>query len=80
VSDDRCQECGQPADPRYDLDFTDVDPSPAGVLHFCGLCGPQARVMNDLLLAAAAERGAPFLDELEEAVTAAEAERKRGAH
>lgn len=32
------EHCGNPSDPRYTLDFTDVEPG--AFIHFCATCGP----------------------------------------
>lgn len=50
------------ADPRYTMDFTDVEPG--AYIYWCAACGPQAAAMNDALQSAMANRPG-FADKLE---------------
>ena len=40
--------CKKIADPKYTLDFTDVEPG--AYIRFCSACGPEAHRINDALL------------------------------
>ncbi len=42
-----CQDCGRQADPRYTMDFTDVEPG--AFIHWCAACGPASHALNDAL-------------------------------
>lgn len=45
----KCQDCDRAADPRYTMDFTDVEPG--AFIYWCDQCGPVAHEMNDALQA-----------------------------
>lgn len=58
--------CRKQSDPRFLMDFTDVEPGT--YIHWCEDCGPKAHAMNELLQEAFATRGPEFAQELEAAI------------
>ncbi len=50
----KCQDCILEADPRYTLDFTDVEPDT--YIYFCAVHGPTAHKLQAALEKAFAER------------------------
>lgn len=62
--------CKNQSDPRYTMDFTNVEPG--AFIYWCAECGPAANAMNDALQAAFDERGDDFTKQLEEAIEQAE--------
>ncbi|MDA4131847.1 MAG: hypothetical protein OK454_01800 [Thaumarchaeota archaeon] len=66
-----CRDCGEPADPEYTMDFTDVEPG--AYIYWCAVCGPEAKRMNDALDEAFKTRPG-FAKELELAIDKAEQE------
>ena len=67
-----CKDCGEPADPEYTMDFTDVEPG--AYIYWCVACGPEAKMMNEALTEALSTRGPGFVKELETAIEKAEQE------
>ena len=65
-----CQDCGNAADPRYTMDFTNVEPG--SFIYWCSQCGPAACAMNDALQEAFETRGPEFAQQLETAIDEAE--------
>lgn len=62
--------CMNRSDPRYTMDFTDVEPG--AFIHWCSACGPEAHAMNAALQSAFEDRGDEFTEQLEAAIEAAE--------
>lgn len=71
--------CLRDADDRFTMDFTDVEPGPAGYIHWCAKCGPIETALADNLMKAM-EADPDFVSRFAESVAAAEAELKAGAH
>jgi len=58
--------CKRPSDPRFTMDFTDVEPG--AFVHWCAACGPGAHAMNEALQRAFDTRGDAFTEQLEQAI------------
>lgn len=71
--------CLRDADARFTMDFTDVEPGPAGYIHWCSKCGPIEHALSESLTVAL-DADPDFASRFEASVTAAEAELKAGAH
>lgn len=67
---EKCRDCGAVADPRYTMDFTDVEPD--AFIYWCAACGPDAVAINNALQNALAD-GSIAAAELEAAIDDAEA-------
>jgi hypothetical protein len=66
-------DCQTVADPRYYLDYTDVDPKD-GMIRFCAACGPAALELDAAVSEALRERGPEFVEKAAKLVADAERE------
>lgn len=71
--------CLRDADDRFTMDFTDVDPGPAGYIHWCAKCGPIAHFLSESLTVALVT-DPDFASRFEASMAAAESELKNRAH
>lgn len=58
-------DCVGEADPRYTMDFTDVEPG--AYIYWCSVCGPRANAIDAALQSAMKNRPG-FTEQLEKAI------------
>ncbi len=68
--------CLKEPDPRYTMDYTDVEPAPNGLILWCSHCGPLAHSMETAINEAFATR-ADFKEEFKAAVDEAYASQEK---
>jgi len=61
----KCNDCNQEADPKFRMDYTDVEPDT--YLHWCSTCGPMAHMLEALIQQELSSRP-EFANQLEKAL------------